>query len=109
MASAASAATCSAPRTSQDADIEIVGINDLTDAGRSRTCSSTTRSTALPGDVEVRDGAIGSTAREIRVLAERDPAKLPWGELGVDVVIESTGLFTEREAPPSTSTAAPSR
>ncbi|MHB8492722.1 MAG: type I glyceraldehyde-3-phosphate dehydrogenase [Solirubrobacteraceae bacterium] len=52
----------------------------------------------LPEEVGVRDGAIDVGGRELKVLAERDPAALPWGELGVDVVVESTGLFTKREA-----------
>src|ERR671920_328750 len=43
------------------------------------------------------DGAIEVDGREVKVLAERDPAALPWGEIGVDVVIESTGLFTKRD------------
>src|SRR5690242_6764024 len=50
-----------------------------------------------PGSVsEKGDDAIEVDGRELKVLAERDPAALPWGELGVDVVIESTGLFTDR-------------
>src|ERR1700676_2003618 len=52
-----------------------------------------------PGTVEVRgEGALEVDGRELKVLAERDPAELPWGDLGVDVVIESTGLFTDRES-----------
>ena len=65
---------------------------------RSRTCSSTTRTTGrFQGTVEVTDGGIAVNGKEIRVLAERDPGALPWGELGADVVIESTGFFTDRE------------
>jgi glyceraldehyde 3-phosphate dehydrogenase len=45
----------------------------------------------------VRDGAIDIDGREVKVLAERDPAQLPWSDLGVEVVIESTGLFTKRD------------
>jgi glyceraldehyde 3-phosphate dehydrogenase len=52
-----------------------------------------------PGTVEVRGAdAMEVDGRELKVLAEQDPSKLPWGELGVDVVIESTGLFTDRES-----------
>ncbi|HLL92990.1 MAG TPA: type I glyceraldehyde-3-phosphate dehydrogenase, partial [Solirubrobacteraceae bacterium] len=52
----------------------------------------------FPGAVQVRgDTAIDVDGKELKVLAERDPAALPWGDLGVDVVIESTGLFTKRE------------
>src|SRR5688572_501571 len=49
------------------------------------------------GDVEVRDGAMFIDGEELRSFAERDPAKIPWGDLGVDIVIESTGIFTEAE------------
>ncbi len=51
----------------------------------------------FPGEVEATDGGLRVDGKEIRVLGERDPAALPWRELGVDVVIESTGLFTSRE------------
>src|SRR5439155_16026066 len=51
-----------------------------------------------PGSVEAREGSLQIDGRELKVCAERDPAALPWGELGVDVVIESTGLFTDRES-----------
>ena len=49
------------------------------------------------GDVEVDGGSLKADGKELKVLAERDPANLPWGDLGVDVVIESTGFFTKRE------------
>src|SRR6185312_5548480 len=51
----------------------------------------------LGQEVEVGDGTITAAGHELQVLAERDPANLPWGDLGVDVVIESTGFFTKRE------------
>src|SRR5215216_5657796 len=51
----------------------------------------------FPGTVEVRDGALAIDGREVKVLAEKDPAQLPWGDLGAEVVIESTGLFTKRD------------
>ncbi len=51
----------------------------------------------FPGDVGVEDGVLHAAGQQIKLLAERDPAALPWGELGVDVVLESTGFFTERE------------
>jgi glyceraldehyde 3-phosphate dehydrogenase len=50
---------------------------------------------AYPGTVEAGDGALIIDGREIKVLAERDPANLPWGDLGVDIVLESTGIFTD--------------
>jgi glyceraldehyde 3-phosphate dehydrogenase len=81
-----------------DADIEVVAVNDITDAG---TLAHLLRYDSVygpfPGSVEVRDGALAIDGREVRVLAERDPAALPWGDIGVEVVIESTGLFTKRD------------
>jgi glyceraldehyde 3-phosphate dehydrogenase len=82
-----------------DADIEVVAVNDITDAG---TLAHLLRYDSVfgpfPGAVEVRDGALAIDGREVKVLAERDPAQLPWSDLGVEVVIESTGLFTKRDA-----------
>jgi glyceraldehyde 3-phosphate dehydrogenase len=79
-------------------DIEWVAVNDLTDAG---TLAHLLKYDSIlgpyPGTVEELDGALKVDGRELKVLAERDPAALPWGDLGVDVVIESTGLFTARE------------
>jgi glyceraldehyde 3-phosphate dehydrogenase len=81
------------------ADLEFVAVNDITDAA---TLAHLLRYDSIlgrfPGDVEARDGAIAVDGVEIKVLAERDPAALPWGELGAEVVIESTGLFTKRDA-----------
>ncbi|WCN38215.1 ArsJ-associated glyceraldehyde-3-phosphate dehydrogenase [Aneurinibacillus uraniidurans] len=82
----------------QQADIEVVGINDLTDA---HTLAHLFKYDSVHGiygeDVSVRENAIVVGDREIKVSAERDPANLPWKEWGVDVVIESTGRFTKRE------------
>jgi glyceraldehyde 3-phosphate dehydrogenase len=80
-------------------DIEWVAVNDLTDAA---TLAHLLHYDSIlgpyPGDVRTRGkDAIEVDGRELRVLAETDPAALPWGDLGVDVVIESTGLFTKRE------------
>ena len=79
-------------------EISIVAINDLGDA---HTNAHLTRyDTAhgkFPGSVEVKGEHLIVNGDPIRVLAERDPAKLPWGELGVDVVHESTGFFASRE------------
>jgi glyceraldehyde 3-phosphate dehydrogenase (phosphorylating) len=80
------------------ADIDWVAVNDLTDArtlGHLLKYDSTLG--PYPGKVEVRDAGLVVDGDELRVLAERDPAALPWGELGADIVIESTGLFTDRE------------
>ena len=80
------------------ADIDWVAVNDLTDArtlGHLLKYDSTLG--PYPGSVEVRDTGLVVDGDDLRVLAERDPAALPWGELGADIVIESTGLFTDRE------------
>jgi glyceraldehyde 3-phosphate dehydrogenase len=82
----------------RDADIDFVAVNDLTDArtlGHLLEYDSTLG--RYPGTVEAREASLVVDGQELRVLAERDPAALPWGELGADVVIESTGLFTDRE------------
>jgi glyceraldehyde 3-phosphate dehydrogenase len=80
------------------ADIEWVAVNDLTDA---TTLAQLLRYDSTlgryPGTVEVDGSSLVVDGRKLAVLAERDPAALPWGELGADVVIESTGFFTARE------------
>jgi len=79
-------------------EIEIVAVNDLGDANTNALL--TRRDTAhgrFPGTVEVDDDHMIVNGDRIRVLAERDPAQLPWGELGVDIVFESTGFFRTRE------------
>jgi glyceraldehyde 3-phosphate dehydrogenase (phosphorylating) len=81
-----------------DADIEIVAVNDITDAGTlGHLLKYDSVFGPFPGTVEVRDGALAIDGREVKVLAEKDPAALPWADLGADVVIESTGLFTKRD------------
>src|SRR5271165_123111 len=81
------------------ADIEWVAANDLT---YSRTLSHLLHYDSIlgpyPGDVHALEGAIEVDGQELKVLAETDPAALPWGELGVDVVVESTGRFTDRDS-----------
>jgi glyceraldehyde 3-phosphate dehydrogenase len=81
-----------------DADVEIVAVNDITDAG---TLGHLLKYDSVfgnfPGEVTVGDGALTVDGREVKVLAERDPAALPWGDLGVDIAIESTGFFTNRD------------
>jgi len=80
------------------ADIEWLAVNDLVDP---KTIAHLLKYDStygpFPGVVEATDAGFAVDGREIRVLAERDPAALPWGELGAEVVIESTGLFTDRE------------
>ena len=85
--------------TAAGADLEFVAVNDLDrHRPRSPTCSSTTRSSAA-SRARSRSAAARSSVdgKELKVLSERDPAALPWGDLGVDVVIESTGFFTARD------------
>jgi glyceraldehyde 3-phosphate dehydrogenase (phosphorylating) len=82
----------------RNADIEWVGVNDLTDA---KTLGHLLKYDSVlgpfPGTVEVSDDGLVVNGKEVKVLAERDPAALPWGDLGADVVIESTGFFTKRD------------
>ena len=79
------------------ADIEWVAVNDITDpATLAHLLKYDSVYGPFPGEVEARDGAIVVDGKELKVLAERDPAALPWGELGAEVVIESTGFFTQR-------------
>ena len=81
-----------------NADIEFVAVNDLTD---SKTLAHLLKYDSIlgpyPGTVEDTGSGLRVDGDDLRVLAETDPAKLPWGDLGVDVVIESTGRFTDRE------------
>src|SRR5688572_13402886 len=80
------------------ADIDFVAVNDLTDA---KTLGHMLKYDSIlgpyPGTVEVDGSDLIIDGDRLRVLAERDPAKLPWGDLGADVVVESTGFFTDRE------------
>ncbi len=83
----------------EDQAIEWVAVNDLTDeATLAHLLKYDSILGPYPGSVRARDGALEVDGQEIKVLAERDPAALPWGDLGVDVVIESTGLFTDRDS-----------
>src|SRR3954452_19526961 len=82
----------------RDADFEIVAFNDLGDVN---TMAHLLRHDSVlgtfPEEVEVESGSLKVGGNEVRGLAERDPAALPWRDLGVDVVIESTGFFTKRD------------
>ena len=79
-------------------DLDFVAVNDLTDPG---TLAHLLRYDSVhgkyPGTVEVGEGSLKVDGDEIRVFAEKDPGALPWKDLGVDIVIESTGRFTKRE------------
>jgi glyceraldehyde 3-phosphate dehydrogenase len=77
-------------------DIEIVAANDLTDNGQiAHLLKYDSILGRLPGDVTHDDKGINVDGKDVRVFAEKDPGALPWGDLGVDVVVESTGLFTD--------------
>src|SRR5438067_2367556 len=81
------------------ADIDFVAVNDLTDT---KTLAHLFKYDSVhrtyKGDVGVRNGSIMVDDDEIKVLAEKDPARLPWRDLGVDIVLESTGRFTDASA-----------
>src|SRR5919108_3690357 len=77
-------------------DIEWVAVNDITDnATLAHLLKYDSILGPYPGAVEVRGDGIIVDGKSIKVFEERDPAKLPWADLGVDVVLESTGLFTD--------------
>jgi glyceraldehyde 3-phosphate dehydrogenase len=83
----------------QGADLDFVAVNDITDA---KTLAHLLKYDSVLGtldaDIGVSNGGITVDGDELKVLAERDPAALPWKELGAEIVIESTGLFTDRES-----------
>jgi len=77
-------------------DVEVVAVNDLVDAEMNALLfKHDSTYGAYDGMVEAGDSSIVIDGREIRILGERDPAALPWGDLGIDIVLESTGLFTD--------------
>ena len=88
-----------AQRAAGTADIEVLAVNDITDT---KTLAHLLRYDSVLGrfraTVEATDDSLTVDGRTIRALAEKDPANLPWGDLGVDVVIESSGIFTDGES-----------
>ncbi|MFL5780277.1 MAG: type I glyceraldehyde-3-phosphate dehydrogenase [Thermoleophilaceae bacterium] len=80
------------------AEVDWVGVNDITDT---KTLAHLFKWDSIlgpfPGEVRATDTGIDIDGKELRVFSERDPAALPWSDVGADVVIESTGLFTDRE------------
>lgn len=79
--------------------IEVVAINDLTDAKMlAHLLKYDTTQGPFNGDVEVHDGFFKVNGKEVKVLANAKPEQLPWGELGVDIVLECTGFFTTKES-----------
>ncbi|MEA2459152.1 MAG: hypothetical protein QOC95_2124 [Thermoleophilaceae bacterium] len=87
------------PAHERGADVEWVAFNDITDT---KTLANLLKYDSIlgpfKGEVEATDSGVLVDGKELRVLSERDPGALPWGDLGADVVIESTGLFTDRES-----------
>lgn len=80
-------------------ELEVVAVNDLFDIKtNAHLFKHDSTFGAYPGEVSYTDDAIVVDGKEVKVLAERDPAKLPWGEMGVEIVIESTGFFRTGEA-----------
>ena len=80
------------------ADIDLVAVNDITDAGTlAHLLKYDSVLGTLDADVSATDDGLSIDGDDLRVLAERDPSKLPWKELGAEIVVESTGLFTDRE------------
>jgi glyceraldehyde 3-phosphate dehydrogenase len=79
-------------------DIEVVGINDLTNA---KTLAHLLKYDSVhkkfDGDVSAKEDSIVVNGKEIKIYAEKDPANLPWGDLGVDIVVESTGVFRKKD------------
>src|SRR4051794_36197729 len=83
----------------QGADIDWVGVNDITDT---KTLAALLKYDSIlgpfPGTVEATETGVVVDGKELRVFSERDPADLPWSDIGAEVVIESTGLFTDRDS-----------
>ena len=80
------------------ADVQLVGVNDLTDnATLAHLLKYDSILGRLPQEVKATADEITVGGQTFKALAERDPSKLPWGDLGADVVIESTGIFTDAE------------
>ena len=79
-------------------DVEVVAVNDLVETSLNALLfKHDSTYGAYPGDVGHTDDSLVIDGREIKVLKEKDPAALPWGDLGVDIVVESTGIFTSAE------------
>src|SRR3984957_12267027 len=79
-------------------NIEIVAVNDLTDA---KTLAHLLKYDSVLGnlhaDIKAGEGAITVNGKEVKVFSQRDPALIPWGTVGVEYVVESTGFFTDKE------------
>ena len=78
--------------------VDIVAVNDLTDAGTlAHLLKYDSTHGRYPGDVSAGEGSLIVDGREIKVLSERDPGDLPWGDLGARIVVESTRFFADKE------------
>ena len=79
-------------------DLEVVAVNDLADSKtNAHLLKYDTNYGRFPGTVEVSDGHLVVNERAVRVFSERDPGQIPWGEVGAEMVVESTGIFTQAE------------
>jgi glyceraldehyde 3-phosphate dehydrogenase len=87
-----------AAKTMKATELEFVAVNDLTDT---KTLAHLLKYDSVhgryPGDVSAQGDGLGVDGKTVRVLSEKDPAKLPWKDLGVELVLESTGRFTDRD------------
>ena len=78
--------------------LEVAAVNDLADAAtNAHLFKYDTNYGIYPGTVEAGNGSLVIDKKDVRVFSERDPSKIPWAELGVDIVVESTGIFTDAE------------
>jgi len=85
-------------KAAQDTKIKFVGINDITDAGTlAHLLKYDSIHGQFPGEVRAEDNNLVVSGKKIPIMAQRDPAKLPWKELGADIVLECTGLFRKKE------------
>src|SRR3990172_7084116 len=88
-----------AVREKYSEELEVVAINDLFDASTNAHLFKYDSNYGIyRGSVEVRDGNLIVDGKTVRVFAEKDPSRLPWKDLGVDIVVESTGVFTDAKA-----------
>ena len=87
----------------ENPEIEIVAANDLADVEtNAHLLKYDSTHGKLNRSVEVKSGSIFVDGKEVKILSEKDPAQLPWGDLGVDIVVESTGVFRDAEEQAST-------
>lgn len=85
-------------RIQQVEGIEVVAVNDLTDADMlAHLLKYDTTQGRFDGDVEVKDGYFNVNGKDVKILSNRNPEELPWGDLGVEIVLECTGFFASKE------------